>query len=302
MSVRGFRKGPLRAETAYVRALRRVWRTSQGLLAWSLLPLLRKWARPIEDDDDDDEEKNLQDLGEWFLAMAREEEDRGAELAAELGKARPTPDAVTETAITRQVDHADLIIGAYLDTDPTGQMMLQTADYVDDYVRRELGTVLAINLRKEIPGLSALINEWRDRNVGLIESGIRASSEIVRLRPLISDVSEVVELAHASGLRVEALSDQLRERYGVSNSRANLIARDQVLKLNGDINHRRQTVVGIQDYTWSTSRDERVRKSHQALQGTRQKWISPPSVGHPGQDYQCRCVAIPVPPDWFDAD
>lgn len=299
-----FRKGPLRAETKYVLALRRVWRTAQGLLAWSLLPLLRKWPVPIGDDhnDDDDDEDALKELGVWFLKMALEEAARGEDLATASGVERPEPTSVTALTIAKQIDFADVVVGAYLDTDPAGQVTLFSADLVDDYVKKELGSVLAINLRKDIPGLSTLIDEWRLRNVELIESGIMARSEVVKLKSLLSDVSDVIERAYAEGLRVEDLSDILKQRYGVSNSRANLIARDQILKLNGDINHHRQTTVGITEYTWSTSRDERVRKSHQALQGTRQQWISPPSVGHPGQDYQCRCVAIPVPPDWFESD
>lgn len=300
MKKKPFRKGPLRAQVKYTLTLRRVWRTSQGLLAWALLPLLRKWFSAYVDDDDE-EEKTLKELGDWFLRMAREEADRGADLADAAGKTRPTPTVVTSLAIKKQVEFADIVIGAYLDTDPAGTQMVLAADYVDEYVRSELGAVLAIDLRKEIPGLSARIEEWRNRNVDLIESGIRASSEVVKLKPLVSDVSNVIEHAHAGGLRVEELSEMLQERYEVSMSRANLIARDQILKLNGNINHHRQTAVGITEYTWSTSRDERVRESHQALNRTRQQWISPPSVGHPGHDFQCRCVAIPVPPDWFEA-
>jgi SPP1 gp7 family putative phage head morphogenesis protein len=68
----------------------------------------------------------------------------------------------------------------------------------------------------------------------------------------------------------------------------------------------RQTQAGISEYEWSTSGDERVRSSHDELDGTRQSWDDPPvtnddgDTNHPGEDYQCRCVAIPVLPDIGD--
>jgi SPP1 gp7 family putative phage head morphogenesis protein len=277
-----------------------VWRTSQGLLSWALLPLLHRWPRPIEDEGEAEEE-NQQAL-EPIAEMAEEEAELGADIMDAIGATFPITTAVTLLSIAEYIDFGDLLIGAYLDRDPAGSAMARTADITDNYVRRELGSHLAINFREQVPGLPLLIDDWIARNVNLIESGIRANTEAVRLKPLVSDVSAVIQRAYADGLRVEDLSRILQERYGVSNSRANLIARDQVLKLNGNINQHRQTAAGIEAYTWSTSRDERVRKSHQRLHRTRQQWISPPSVGHPGQDYQCRCVAIPVPPDWFEAD
>lgn len=96
------------------------------------------------------------------------------------------------------------------------------------------------------------------------------------------------------GLRVEDLKEKLQERAIISESRAELIARDQTLKLNGAITQIRQEAAGVEEYIWSTSLDERVRDSHRVLEGQRFAWSSPPEPGHPGQDYQCRCVALPV--------
>jgi SPP1 gp7 family putative phage head morphogenesis protein len=73
-----------------------------------------------------------------------------------------------------------------------------------------------------------------------------------------------------------------------------LIARDQTLKLNSAITKDRHIAAGISEYTWSTSLDDRVRPEHEALEGTKHSWDAPPEPGHPGEDFQCRCVAIPV--------
>ena len=79
------------------------------------------------------------------------------------------------------------------------------------------------------------------------------------------------------------------------NSRAALIARDQTSKLTSDLNELRQTQAGVEEYDWSTSRDERVRKSHREKEGRRFRWDNPPAdTGNPGDDVLCRCVGIGV--------
>lgn len=46
-------------------------------------------------------------------------------------------------------------------------------------------------------------------------------------------------------------------------------------------------------YVWRTRRDERVRASHRANDGRIFDWDDPPATGHPGEDYGCRCRAVP---------
>lgn len=56
---------------------------------------------------------------------------------------------------------------------------------------------------------------------------------------------------------------------------------------------------GIETYIWRTSLDDRVRDHHADLEGTVQRWDSPPAgggtsdgeAGHPGYGINCRCVA-----------
>jgi SPP1 gp7 family putative phage head morphogenesis protein len=88
---------------------------------------------------------------------------------------------------------------------------------------------------------------------------------------------------------------ELEQRYDVSQSRAALISRDQTNKFNGELNKARQTSLGIDGYTWRTSEDERVRPSHQAINGNHYAWEGEPAPpeGHPGHPIQCRCQAEP---------
>lgn len=117
---------------------------------------------------------------------------------------------------------------------------------------------------------------------------------------LLDDVKGKILEAAVPGIRVEALRSEIMARFGVSQSRAALIARDQTLKLAGQLTKTRQEALGVRSYIWSTSKDERVRESHRRLEGTRHSWNEPPIVDekrqrreHPGGDFQCRCVPIP---------
>ena len=101
------------------------------------------------------------------------------------------------------------------------------------------------------------------------------------------------------------IDDEIRALGQSTDKRARFIARDQIGKLNGRFNELRQQSLGIDEYDWSTSGDERVRgnptgkypkakHNHYKRNGERFKWSDPPAGGHPGQDYGCRCTPIPV--------
>ncbi len=135
-------------------------------------------------------------------------------------------------------------------------------------------------------GMAGLLARARDENIALVERAHRAYAASVR---------DIVGDPENFGLRVEDLKSKLLERGDVSESRAELIARDQTLKLNGQITATRQQAAGVDRYVWSTSGDDRVRESHAEKEGQTFEWSNPPAdTGHPGQDFQCRCVAIPV--------
>jgi SPP1 gp7 family putative phage head morphogenesis protein len=134
-------------------------------------------------------------------------------------------------------------------------------------------------------GIQADIAAARNRNIELVENAHRVYAQQVR---------DIFDDHENYGLRVEDLKAMLLQRGDVAESRAELIARDQTLKLNGQITATRQMRAGVERYTWSTSQDERVREAHAELEGQTFSWSGPPEVGHPGQDFQCRCVAVPV--------
>jgi SPP1 gp7 family putative phage head morphogenesis protein len=214
----------------------------------------------------------------------------------------PAFNVVGQREIQRTMEWVQLATSQALTVENLNPIVGRAGQQLNLFNTREMNRVLGINVR-DIPGVQGELDQWRRLNVGLIESGLMAPSSSPSLRAgLLGDVSDVIEMAHREGIRVEVLAQELVDRFGVSERRAELIARDQTLKLNGQINKHRQQAAGITKYTWGTSGDEQVRETHAALDGTTQSWDSPPEVApgrfeHPGGDFQCRCVGIPIIPE-----
>lgn len=130
---------------------------------------------------------------------------------------------------------------------------------------------------------------WVQENISLIKS-IR-SQTLEKIRYSLGDM--VTEAADKQ-TRAAQLSEAIQDIAHKNRTRADLIARDQIGKLNGRLTQLRQQSAGIGRYEWSTSRDERVRASHAEREGKIFSWDNPPPDGHPGMPIRCRCVAIPV--------
>jgi len=108
-------------------------------------------------------------------------------------------------------------------------------------------------------------------------------------------VSGIIERGLQEGKRFTEVSKELQKSFGISRRRATLIARDQTKKLNSSLTMLRQKELGVEEYIWQTSGDERVRPTHRANDGKKFRWDTPPkTTGHPGNDVNCRCIARPV--------
>lgn len=114
----------------------------------------------------------------------------------------------------------------------------------------------------------------------------------------LDDVEKIVREGVNSGITAKQLVDRVK----VTESRAQFIAVDQTGSILGQMTAERHQSIGIDKFQWDTSGDERVRDSHRELDGKIFSYDAPPTVGGrkvlPGEDYRCRCVAIPV----FDND
>lgn len=145
--------------------------------------------------------------------------------------------------------------------------------------------VVGIDISAAEPWLNEYIGSFAMNNAQLITS--------IEDR-FLAEVSTTVYQGFQSGLRWETIASQILDRYDVTDSRAELIARDQVNKLNGGLTEIRQTELGVEEYTWHTMGDEVVRESHRAHDGNTYRWDDPPSdTGHPSEEVNCRCYGEP---------
>jgi SPP1 gp7 family putative phage head morphogenesis protein len=130
----------------------------------------------------------------------------------------------------------------------------------------------------------------------LLERRVAENVDLINTIPseYFDRVRKTVTEGIARGDDFFSIRENLKKDFKITEGRARTIARDQVSKMNGALNEFRQNDIGITHYTWRTSEDERVRKSHKKNDGKRFAWNDPPSeTGHPGNDVNCRCVADP---------
>ena len=158
----------------------------------------------------------------------------------------------------------------------------------------------SVDIFKRESWLKPMLKSWSDENSKLISS--------IPERYL-SSVAQRAQDMIRQGRPMSFFKAELMKQYNISANRAQLIARTEVAKLNGQITKARQQGLGLQEYTWTTSADERVRSSHKALNGKicrydnpevyrnegESEWRSRASlgayIGDPGEDFQCRCTA-----------
>lgn len=163
------------------------------------------------------------------------------------------------------------------------------ASITNDFNQRQFRAVLRSALQVDIyqyePWLQELTELWTAENARLITSVPET---------VFSGIEGIAARGVMEGTSTDDLADDILDQVDMSERRAQLIARDQVGKLNGDITKYRQETIGIEEYRWSTSKDSRVRPAHAAREGLIFRWDRPPVDGHPGKAIYCRCVALPV--------
>lgn len=266
-------KFPHAAERKYARALRdRVRKTHAAVLAELSGPLAVLW--PPDDTRQDAAERRLDAVDDprALLRVIRQ-----ARVAFEADNP-PDKDAVD--AVAKAVSRF---------TRDTLERQLSTLSRRTDAV-----DFPTISLFEDDPRLRDQFQLFATENVSLIKS--------IDDR-YFDDVSEVVREGVENAWILRKLSERLQERFGVSKSRAELIARDQVGKLHGQLTKTRQETIGITEFQWSSSGDSRVRDAHAKANGKTYSWTKGhPTEGFPGQPIACRCVATPVMPDWYADD
>lgn len=117
----------------------------------------------------------------------------------------------------------------------------------------------------------------------------------------ILDLRQKVTSRVYTGGRAEGLAKQIQAMYNVSRDKAKFLARQETSLLMSQMREQRYKGIGSNRYKWSGAMDAREREDHKLLNGQIFSWDDPPITNrktgarnNPGEDYGCRCVAIPI--------
>jgi len=172
----------------------------------------------------------------------------------------------------------------------------EIAGQMDLFEKRQLTQQWSV-----VKGVDPLMNDRL--TAGLIREFSMENLRLIKDMPdaFLRQVQDELVDATRSGTRAENFQDIIQERLKVGESRARLIARDQIASMNGALTEIRQRELGITEFEWSSSQDERVRELHDERDGERFSWDhtfnETPDDGPPGRPINCRCVAVPIIPD-----
>jgi len=193
----------------------------------------------------------------------------------------------------------------------------KTSDWNDKQWQETLLKVLGVDVYRRESFLGSHLKSFVQEGASLITK---------LTEDTYHDVATTITRGIRSGDRVNTIKDAILTETdlgpGVFNkveTRARLIARDQVGKLNGELTRIRQEGIGVKWYRWHTVLDERVRESHAVLDGKicrwddstvyadsiedalADNWLQRSEINgvemQPGEDYQCRCWAEAIFPE-----
>lgn len=116
-----------------------------------------------------------------------------------------------------------------------------------------------------------------------------------------TDVEGIVMRGYSRGRDLREITTELQSRYGITQRRAVLIARDQSNKLNAVTTQARRQEIGITEAIWQHSHGgKEPRKSHVAADGRKFEIAKGCLIDGkhilPGEEINCRCVSKSVLP------
>ncbi len=166
------------------------------------------------------------------------------------------------------------------------KVVMDTSKEVDKQIASHTKTILGVDLTPFYRGVDIQdeIDKQVEANVALIKS--IPSQYADKLEALVMNALQ-------TGQTNDDLAQEIKKLGHSTDNRARLIARDQMGKINGGINKKRQTSMGVETYDWLDSHDDRVRPLCVSHNGKTFRWDTPPKGGHPGQKIGCRCTAVP---------
>ncbi|MEG0470771.1 MAG: minor capsid protein [Solibacillus sp.] len=165
---------------------------------------------------------------------------------------------------------------------------------------KSVNQVNCINLEHQarVKGIDLVANEpWLK---GFMH--VRINNNVSYIKNLENEtyerIEDIVREHIENGSSAKTIREAIIGQTDICKSRAQFLAVDQAGSMLGQMTAERHQRLGIERFTWDTSGDERVRDEHKKLDGKVFSYDDPPTVNGrqvlPGEDYRCRCVALPV--------
>lgn len=244
-----------------------------------------------------------------FLAERRKAERKYQRLINALLKKAQTKLAAMEDPTPAQITR----ILTQLAAEPQFSRMAEEA-------ARQTATMLAVGMKRtwrEAARASsqgrqiyqALMKETTGTALGQSISAIVAqNAALIKTVPqtMAGKLSELARKRQFEGVRPEDITKEvLQQAQHLREFEAKRIARTESAKAATALVQSRAESLGLDFYIWRTSKDARVRGSHEIMNGVICRWSDPPnpealagerSYGHyhPGGIFNCRCIALPV--------
>jgi SPP1 gp7 family putative phage head morphogenesis protein len=149
-------------------------------------------------------------------------------------------------------------------------------------------------LQKQVAHLSGQ-NLWLGVNANfLLDSFVDEHTKLIKSVRLehLDKISLIITRGLRDGLLSKDIAKEIKEATNLSKRRSKLIAHNAPLQYSGALTKHYQITAGIKKYMWQTSGDERVRESHQKLNGKIFNWSD--KGPYPRSEIRCRCDAVPV--------
>lgn len=187
-------------------------------------------------------------------------------------------------------------IGANAMLAPSG---IRAEDVVKGLVKdldHEMGASVAGVNSITLPESEGLRDSMTDRLRLSTDRAVRdfTLEETERLRALVQANLD-------SGASLVRLTDIIQAEFGVTQRKARFLAEQETSLAIAQYREERYRAVGSTTYIWQTVEDEKVRHGHAILNKRVFSWDNPPITDpatgrrcHPGQDFNCRCTAIPL--------
>lgn len=168
-------------------------------------------------------------------------------------------------------------------------------NHINQAMRKNRNKFFSIILEKDDPQIYDFIQSYTKKNIELVQA---------LGKKYIPEVSQLASKTFLEGGSSKDLAYQMLKFTDENKNKARFWARDQVGSAYSEFTHVRQRSIGITHFIWRTSRDNKVRETHQELEGKIFDWKTgaantgllndTPGAKFPGDSYNCRCTAEPV--------